>query len=127
MDILAGMDGIEATRRIRALPDAERAMTPILALTANASPEDQQAYVAAGIDEVLTKPLCPDALLDALARNAPSCADAPPPMAEPSAPFAISGRLERMFLAIVHDLDVARRRRADNRRPRFHRSHRASA
>ncbi|HYH37192.1 MAG TPA: ATP-binding protein [Azospirillum sp.] len=108
MDIrLTGMDGIEATRRIRALPDAERAMTPILALTANASPEDQQAYVAAGIDEVLTKPLSPDALLDALARNAPACIDAPPPMAEPSGPFAISGRLEQMFLVIVRDLDAA--------------------
>jgi len=82
-------------------------MTPILALTANASPEDQQAYVAAGIDEVLTKPLSPDALLDALARNAPACIDAPPPMAEPSGPFAISGRLEQMFLVIVRDLDAA--------------------
>lgn len=108
MDIrLAGMDGIEATRRIRALPDAERAMTPILALTANASAEDQQAYVAAGIDEVLTKPLSPDALLDALARNAPSCGSTLPPTEEPAGPFAISGRLEDMFFAIVRDLDAA--------------------
>ena len=108
MDIrLAGMDGVEATRRIRALPDADRAMTPILALTANASPEDLHAYVAAGIDEVLTKPLSPSALLDALARNAPSCIAASPPTTKPEEPFAISGRLERMFLTVLRDLDAA--------------------
>ncbi|MBP2316285.1 ATP-binding protein [Azospirillum soli] len=108
MDIrLAGMDGVEATRRIRALPDAERAMTPIIALTANASPDDLHAYVAAGIDEVLTKPLIPSALLDALARNAPSCVNAPPPTQELAGSFAISGRLERMFLVTLRDLDAA--------------------
>ncbi|HYD66860.1 ATP-binding protein [Azospirillum sp.] len=73
MDIrLDGIDGVEATRRIRAMADPDAAQTPVVALTANASPGDRDAYAAAGMDEVLTKPVNPAALAAVVARYAPS-------------------------------------------------------
>jgi Signal transduction histidine kinase len=69
---LPGMDGVEVTRRIRALPDPDVALVPIIAVTANTSPDDRAQYLAAGVDEVVSKPIDPDALLDALARHAPA-------------------------------------------------------
>ncbi len=60
MDLhLPGLDGLEATRRIRAA-EAERQRaprTPIIALTANAFAEDREACFAAGMDGFLVKPL----------------------------------------------------------------------
>ena len=69
MDLhMPGLDGLEATRRIRAL-EAERegARTPIIALTANASPEDRDACLAAGMDRFLVKPLDRERLAAAIA------------------------------------------------------------
>jgi len=68
MDLnMPGMDGLEATRRIRAI-EAEDASprTPILALTANASAEDREACLAAGMDGFLVKPLDRERLTAAL-------------------------------------------------------------
>ena len=59
------MDGVAATRAIRALPGAASAV-PILALTANADPRDEVEYLAAGMDGVAQKPIQPDALLNAI-------------------------------------------------------------
>lgn len=67
MDIqMPGMDGMEATRRIRALGSAA-SDTPILALTANVLPEQQEQYAAAGMDGVVEKPISPGALIRELA------------------------------------------------------------
>jgi signal transduction histidine kinase/ActR/RegA family two-component response regulator len=55
---MPGMDGLEATRRIRAGeagPIARR--VPVIGLTANAFAEDRQACLDAGMDHVLTKPI----------------------------------------------------------------------
>jgi len=49
------MDGYEATRRIRNL-EPEGQHIPIIALTANASNEDRELCIAAGMDDVITKP-----------------------------------------------------------------------
>jgi CheY-like chemotaxis protein len=67
MDVqMPRMDGLEATRRIRALPLGGRA--PIVAMTANAMAKDIDACLAAGMDEHLSKPIAAEAFLSAVAR-----------------------------------------------------------
>jgi CheY-like chemotaxis protein len=51
------MDGLEATRRIRALPAMQSVDLPIIALTANVFKEDVEACLAAGMDAHLGKPI----------------------------------------------------------------------
>ncbi|MCG9915724.1 MAG: response regulator [Phenylobacterium sp.] len=66
MDIkMPRMDGVAATRAIRAL-DGPAGQTPIIALTANADPEDAAGYIAAGMIGVVEKPMKPEHLLRAL-------------------------------------------------------------
>jgi len=66
MDIkMPKMDGVAATRAIRALPGQIGAV-PIIALTANAEPEDAESYLAAGMNGVVEKPMKPEHLLAAL-------------------------------------------------------------
>lgn len=68
MDIkMPVMDGVAATRAIRALGEG-RGSIPVLALTANADDEDARAYLAAGMNAVVSKPIQPDSLLDAIRR-----------------------------------------------------------
>ncbi|RSK48772.1 PAS domain-containing sensor histidine kinase [Hymenobacter rigui] len=67
MDIqLPGMNGVEATAAIRALPDPRRAHVPIVALTANAFEEDTQQYLAAGMNACISKPFEEEILLQTL-------------------------------------------------------------
>ncbi len=79
MDIqMPGLDGIEATKRIRANEAAQAGKrTPILALTANTLVEDRYACFEAGMDGFLVKPLDREKLSDALA-NAMDLTFAPP-------------------------------------------------
>ncbi|MFC7692425.1 response regulator [Paeniroseomonas aquatica] len=70
MDVMMpGMDGLEATRRIRALP-GPAGQVPVLAVTASAFAEDIAACSAAGMDAHLAKPIERDALIAALGRLA---------------------------------------------------------
>ena len=63
MDIyMPGMDGITATRQIRSLPGAV-GQTPIIALTADASPDQIRACQAAGTNGYVAKPFNIEALL----------------------------------------------------------------
>ena len=67
MDIgLPGIDGVEATRRLRAAPDLRD--TPVVAVTAYAMPGDEKRMRDAGCDAYLTKPLQPELLASELAR-----------------------------------------------------------
>jgi two-component system sensor histidine kinase/response regulator len=56
------MDGYEATRRIKAMPDGQR--TPIIALTASAFEEDRKAIMASGCDGLVRKPIKEHELFD---------------------------------------------------------------
>jgi PAS domain S-box-containing protein len=68
MDVqMPGMDGIEASRRIRRL-DGARSKVPILAFTASANSDDRNACYAAGMNDYLSKPLRLDSLREALER-----------------------------------------------------------
>ena len=72
MDInMPVMDGLEATRRIRALESGSR-RTPIIALTANALPGDKEKFVDAGMDEYLSKPIHEKTLFNMLHKIFPS-------------------------------------------------------
>ena len=66
MDIrMPKLDGVGATRAIRALPGAAGEV-PILALTANADPWDAVGYIAQGMDGVVEKPIKAERLIDAI-------------------------------------------------------------
>jgi len=61
------MDGLAATKMIR-LREANDYRHPIIAMTASITPEDQERYLAAGMDEILSKPVKPAALHSVLLR-----------------------------------------------------------
>jgi CheY-like chemotaxis protein len=68
MDIhMPNLDGLAAARRIRAL-DGPAAQIPIIALTANAMVEDRDAYLEAGMDDHVPKPVEAKVLATTIAR-----------------------------------------------------------
>ncbi len=117
MDVrMPGMDGLEATRRIRALPSPV-AGVPIVALTAQAFSEQLEQCRIAGMDGHVTKPVTREALLDAIASARrtradqgvaaasagrtlpaapPSARPAPPPPEGTDAPLFDSGEYHRL-------------------------------
>jgi CheY-like chemotaxis protein/nitrogen-specific signal transduction histidine kinase len=72
MDVtLPGIDGLEATRRIRALAGGA-AGTPIIGISGRTAPGDDEAARAAGMDFYLRKPLSPSGLSEAIAAVVPA-------------------------------------------------------
>jgi CheY-like chemotaxis protein/HPt (histidine-containing phosphotransfer) domain-containing protein len=69
---MAGMDGLEATRRIRALDDP-RGQVPIIAVTANALDRHAEECRCAGMSEHLAKPFTQAELTAVVARAAMQC------------------------------------------------------
>lgn len=55
--MMPGLDGVETTAMIRALPDKNYKALPIIALTANATQEARQLFVRAGFNDFLAKPI----------------------------------------------------------------------
>ena len=94
------MDGLEATRRIRAL-DLPCASVPIVAVTASAMPEQVSACRAAGMDGHLAKPIDRDMLLRLVARfaRARAAGRARQPEAEPEPAPPRDGRAELLDAA----------------------------
>jgi CheY-like chemotaxis protein len=68
MDVyMPGMDGRQATRVLRAGGGPNRA-TPVIAVTASATPKDWEACAAAGMNAHVAKPIDPIELFGALAQ-----------------------------------------------------------
>jgi CheY-like chemotaxis protein len=69
MDInMPVMDGMECSRRIRALDDPEKARIPIIAITGNAQNYSIDEFKEAGIDDYIPKPLNFDILVETVKR-----------------------------------------------------------
>ena len=101
MDIrMPEVDGMEATRRIRAL-DGPAARVPIVALTAYADTGDRSTYLEAGLNDVLVKPLQEEALWRALETWA-GCRPQEPGTAED--PGARARRTDRLLGRFAHEL-----------------------
>lgn len=96
------MDGLEATRALR--QQSAHAQLPVLAMTANAMAADHHACLAAGMNEVITKPVDPEGLHAALRRYLQLASD-PTPAAAPLAPLPAASTALQFTTA---ELDVER-------------------
>jgi PAS domain S-box-containing protein len=101
---MPNMDGLEATRQIRAL-DGKAANTPIIAMTANAFADDRHKCMEAGMNDFISKPISIDGLLDRLAHWVSPAA--PIPVAENRAePDSADGdEAELMDQQVLADLE----------------------
>jgi CheY-like chemotaxis protein/HPt (histidine-containing phosphotransfer) domain-containing protein len=71
MDVqMPELDGLDASRKIRERWSAEK-QPHIVAMTANAMPEDREACLAAGMDDYVAKPIRPEELTEALSQVRP--------------------------------------------------------
>ena len=61
--IMNGLDGLATTQKIRQHTEKTKATLPIIGLTANDSPKDREKCLEAGMNEMLTKPMDPQAVL----------------------------------------------------------------
>jgi len=89
MDVqMPGVDGVQATRAIRALGSPESAV-PIVAVTANALVGHREFYLAAGMNDYLSKPISRETLTTVLARWVAGGLKEPAPEARPSRPIEL--------------------------------------
>jgi two-component system sensor histidine kinase/response regulator len=110
MDVqMPDMDGLEATRAIRALPGG--ASVPIVAMTANVFDEDRRACTAAGMTDFVGKPVEPEQLFTTLRRCLPARPSRPPVAVAPAARTTPAPAADNdptlSRLAAIADLDAA--------------------
>ena len=99
MDMLMPvMDGLAATRAIRALPDY--AQLPIVAMTANAMQQDRDRCTEAGMNDYVAKPIDPDELWRVLLRWLPARARDVAAVAETSHPPLVQPLVQRNDTAL---------------------------
>ncbi len=100
MDVqMPEMNGLDATRAIRAGEQVTGRHLPIVAMTAHAMAGDRERCLDAGMDEYLTKPLRAEALISHVERFAMA---KEPPSSHPSPAFALEEALQR----VDGDLDL---------------------
>ncbi|WP_437312453.1 ATP-binding protein [Sorangium sp. So ce385] len=103
MDVqMPELDGLEATRRLRALRGGARGRPRVVALTANVMTDDRERCRAAGMDDFLAKPIQIDPLV-AVLRRAAEAARAEGPAAIEAAP-APAPPLDRETLATLRGI-----------------------
>ena len=101
------IDGLEATRRIRAREGQRGGHTPIVALTANALKDDEQRCRDAGMADYLAKPIEIDRFLRVLARILPAQpATTPAPPARTSRPAQRSFDAGALFTQLGDDREI---------------------
>ncbi len=109
------MDGLAATRAIRALPDRAAAAVPIVALTADAFEHTRDRCLMAGMNDFLTKPVSPQKLASSLRRlfghggrpvaegSLPSAAPAPAPQLASGQPLIDTGAVQMALQAMPRE------------------------
>lgn len=80
------MDGLEATGEIRRQERTTGAHLPIIAMTANAMKGDRERCLESGMDDYVSKPFSPSALIQAIERVTPGFTPIAPNATEPTAP-----------------------------------------
>ncbi|TLX74969.1 response regulator [Labilibacter sediminis] len=63
------MDGFKATQKIREIEKSTNTHTPIIAVTANAFPEDKERCIASGMDDYISKPFQPEDLINKITHH----------------------------------------------------------
>jgi PAS domain S-box-containing protein len=97
------MDGVEATRRIRALPPPINVI-PVVAMTAAVLTEQVAALKAAGLDDHLAKPFRREEILQMVARwsqRGPVTVGAPPQEEVPASPATLEREVFRQLLTLI--------------------------
>jgi len=104
MDIqMPVLDGVQATKRIRALPAPKNGI-PIIALTANAMAGAAEEYLDAGMDDYLSKPLDPAALFSKLSDIASAIKRPLAPVSAPPPPRADVDGIDLAALDRLRDM-----------------------